>query len=193
MKNLEYIKAAYSLEELPKEILPEIVLCGRSNVGKSSFINSLFNTKIAKTSSTPGKTRSINYYKVGDSFYVVDLPGFGYAKVSKTERDAWKKLMERFFSLNRTTQIAIHLIDSRHKPMETDIELNHFLNSKDIVYFAILNKVDKLKQRELAEAKKMVKQEFPELLLGENLFLYSAVDGTGKKDMLKLLSKLFSS
>ncbi|MDP3580757.1 MAG: ribosome biogenesis GTP-binding protein YihA/YsxC, partial [Ignavibacteria bacterium] len=99
MKKIEFVKAVYKLTELPKEILPEVVLCGRSNVGKSSFVNSLLNSKVAKTSSTPGKTRSINYYKIENKFYFVDLPGFGYAKVSKGEREAWQKLLHSFFAL----------------------------------------------------------------------------------------------
>ncbi|PKL83008.1 MAG: YihA family ribosome biogenesis GTP-binding protein, partial [Ignavibacteriae bacterium HGW-Ignavibacteriae-3] len=89
MKKIEFIKPVYNLSELPKEELPTVVLCGRSNVGKSSLINSLFNTRMAKTSSSPGKTRSINYYLIEKKFFLVDLPGFGYAKVSKSERDSW--------------------------------------------------------------------------------------------------------
>lgn len=154
MKKIEFIKAVYKLNELPKDILPEIVLCGRSNVGKSSFVNSLLNSKVAKTSSTPGKTRSINYYKIENKFYFVDLPGFGYAKVSKGERDEWKKLLQNFFGLKRTTQVVFHIIDSRHEPMQTDIELNEFINTLGLPYFVFLNKVDKLNQKELAESKR---------------------------------------
>lgn len=193
MKRIEFVKAVYKLSELPKEALPEIILCGRSNVGKSSFINSLFNSKVAKTSSTPGKTRSINYYMVENSFYLVDLPGFGYAKVSKEERDAWQKLLLKFFALKSSTQMAMHIIDSRHEPMETDIELNGFLHKLDIPYMVILNKVDKLNQKELAQSKKRIIEFFPELLPEENLFLYSAVNGVGKKNILKLFNQLYGS
>jgi GTP-binding protein len=193
MKNIEFVKAVYKLSELPKEILPEVVLCGRSNVGKSSFINSLLNSKVAKTSSTPGKTRSINYYKIENRFYFVDLPGFGYAKVSKGERDDWKKLLHSFFSLRKENQIVFHLIDSRHEPMQTDIELNEFINSLGLPYFVFLNKVDKLNQKELASSKKVVQQYFPELLFGDNLFHFSAVKGTGRKETISIISKLFLS
>src|SRR3989339_1840308 len=94
----QFIKSAFNLSEIPKCRLPEVVLCGRSNVGKSSFINSLFNKKgLAKTSSSPGKTKSLNFYLVEKKFYMVDLPGFGYAKVSKTEREKWQKLIEDYF------------------------------------------------------------------------------------------------
>lgn len=191
MKKIEFIKAVYNLNELPKQNLPTVVLCGRSNVGKSSFINSLFNTKMAKTSSSPGKTRSINYYLVENKFFIVDLPGFGYAKVSKKERDAWQYLIEKYFSSNENIKLAMHIIDSRHDPMQLDIELNGFLHSINIPYFLVMNKCDKLKQSELAAAKRKVVQSFPETALGENLLLYSSLKGTGKKEVVKLLTSLF--
>lgn len=191
MKKIEFIKAVYNLNELPKQNLPTVVLCGRSNVGKSSFINSLFNTKMAKTSSSPGKTRSINYYLVENKFYIVDLPGFGYAKVSKKERDAWQYLLEKYFSSNENIKLAMHIIDSRHDPMQLDIELNGFLNSINIPYFLVMNKSDKLKQAELASAKRKIVKFFPETAIGENLLLYSSLKGTGKKEVVKLLTSLF--
>lgn len=193
MKKIEFINAVYKLNELPKEILPEIILCGRSNVGKSSFVNSLLSSKVAKTSSTPGKTRSINYYKIENKFYFVDLPGFGYAKVSKGEREEWKKLLYSFFELKRTTQVVFHLIDSRHDPMQTDIELNEFINSLGLPYFVFLNKIDKLKQKEISDSKKAAIQFFPELIYGENLFCFSAIKGIGKKETVGLISRLFLS
>lgn len=193
MKKIEFVKAVYKLEELPKEILPEVVLCGRSNVGKSSFINSLLKSKVAKTSSTPGKTRSINYYKIDNKFYFVDLPGFGYAKVSKSERDNWHKLLVRFFSLNRSDQFVFHLIDSRHDPMALDVELNHYIREVGLPYFIVLNKVDKLKQSEIASSKRIIKEYFPEVLPGENMFSFSSVSGIGIKDIQKLINQLFYS
>ncbi len=191
MKKIEFIKAVYNLNELPKQNLPTVVLCGRSNVGKSSFINSVFNTKMAKTSSSPGKTRSINYYLVEKKFFIVDLPGFGYAKVSKKERDAWQHLLEKYFSINENIKLAVHLMDSRHNPMQLDIELNEFLRSINIPYILLLNKTDKLKQSDLASAKRRVVRFFPELSTGENLILFSTIKGTGKKEVVKLLTSLF--
>lgn len=194
MKRIEFIKPVYNLSEIPKRELPTVVLCGRSNVGKSSFINSIFApSKVAKTSSTPGKTRSLNYYLVEDKFYIVDLPGFGYAQTSKSERDSWQKIIEKYFQTNKQIMLSIHFIDSRHEPMKTDIQLNHFLRELDTSYWVILNKIDKLKQSEIAESKKRVLNEFPELILNENLFLFSIISGIGKKEMIKLLSKLFLS
>jgi GTP-binding protein len=193
MKDIIFLKPVYKLSEVPTEELPEVILCGRSNVGKSSFINTLFNKKnLAKTSSTPGKTRSINYYLVDNSFFMIDLPGFGYAKVSKSERDSWKKMVNNFFERKVDKRIAIHLIDSRHKPMEPDFELNEYLIHNDIPYIIILNKIDKLKQSELSAAKKNIKEFFPNLSYGDNLFHFSSVTGVGKKEIINMLSRLFN-
>lgn len=182
------------MTEIPKKELPTVVLCGRSNVGKSSFINSIFApAKVAKTSSTPGKTRAMNYYIVENKFYIVDLPGFGYAQVSKKERDEWQMLIEKYFQLNKQIMLAVHIVDSRHEPMPLDLQLNDFLRNQEIPYWVILNKIDKLKQSEIALAKRGIIMKFPELILNENLFLYSTVKGTGKKEIVKLLSTLFLS
>jgi GTP-binding protein len=191
-ENQKFIKSAFTTSDLPEEKLPEVVLCGRSNVGKSSFINSLFNRKnLAKTSSTPGKTRSINYYSIDSKFYVVDLPGYGYAKISQSERKKWGELINDYFSASKQIQLTIHLIDSRHKPTELDIKLNDMLRSLDIPYIVILSKSDKLKQSEFSLAKKRAIEFFPELILNENLFYFSSVKGTGNKEIKKLLTALF--
>ena len=192
MKNVSFVKSASSMKDLPKNQLPEIVLAGRSNVGKSSFINNLFNRKnLAKTSSSPGKTRTINYYTVEDTFYMVDLPGFGYAKVSKTEREKWQQLIEEYFKSDRNIVTVFHFIDARHKPTNLDILLNYFLNEVGIPFTIILNKIDKLKQSEIAQSKKNVKEVFPEVSLGDNLIPYSSVKGIGKKEVAARLRKLF--
>lgn len=192
MKDIKFLRSCNRLDDLPPNTMPEVVLCGRSNVGKSSFINSLFNKKgIAKTSSTPGKTRSINYYSVSNKFYMVDLPGFGYAKVSKVERENWQKLIEKYLSSDRNITTAFHFIDSRHKPTQLDTMLNEFLREIEIPYIIVLNKIDKLKQSELAKAKKEIIQVFPELSLGDNLLLYSATKGFGKKDFQSILANLY--
>jgi len=191
-ENQKFILSAFNTSELPKEKLPEVVLCGRSNVGKSSFINSIFNRKnLAKTSSTPGKTRSINYYSIDSKFYMVDLPGYGYAKISQSERKKWGALINTFFSTSKHIQLTIHLIDSRHQPTELDIKLNDMLRSLDIPYIVLLNKSDKLKQSEFSVAKNRIIDLFPELILNENLFYFSSVKGTGNKEIKKLLTALF--
>jgi len=189
-----FIKSVYDVRDLPRERLPEVILCGRSNVGKSSFINSLFNRKnLAKISSTPGKTRSINYYRIDDNFYVVDLPGYGYAKTSLKEREYWGRIISEYISLSGHIALAIHLIDSRHNPTDLDIKLNELLREHNIPYLVLLNKSDKLKQSEISSVKKNIRIYFPELIDGENLMLHSAVKKTGRKEVLKHLSKLFFS
>jgi len=186
----EFIKSVYDLKDLPKEKFPEVILCGRSNVGKSSFINSLFNRKdLAKTSSTPGKTRSINYYLIDDKFYIVDLPGYGYAKASKKERENWGKLVGDFISKSGNIVLAFHIIDSRHKPTELDLQLNQLLTYNEISYIIILTKSDKLKQSEYSLAQKEVKGLFPGIIHGENFFFYSSLKNRGRKEVLKRLSE----
>lgn len=188
----KFIASVFNVEELPKQKLPEVVLCGRSNVGKSSFINSLFNKKnLAKTSSTPGKTRSINYYQIDTSFYLVDLPGYGYAKASMSERKKWSKLINDFFSLSENIQLTIHILDSRHEPTELDIQLNKMLKDLKIPYIVLLNKSDKLKQSEFYKRVKNLKIVFPELSLNDNLYFFSSVNGTGNKEIKKILSSIF--
>ncbi|MCK5455547.1 MAG: ribosome biogenesis GTP-binding protein YsxC, partial [Melioribacteraceae bacterium] len=143
-------------------------------------------------SSTPGKTRTLNYYNVENKFYLVDLPGFGYAKVSKTERESWEKLLIKYFQNNPNITRIIHFIDSRHKPTQLDIILNKLLIGLDIPYIVLLNKVDKLKQSELAKAKREIIEVFPELSIGDNLFLFSSVKGTGKKELTNFLFSAYS-
>jgi GTP-binding protein len=184
-----FVKSVFNLKELPKLRLTEVILCGRSNVGKSSFINSLFNRKdIAKTSSTPGKTRSINYYKIDEKFYVVDLPGYGFAKVSIKEREKWSRLVGDFLRHSGYISLAFHIIDSRHKPTVLDVKLNSLLRFYNIPYIVLLNKIDKLSRSKIATSKKAIKEIFPELDFGKNLFVYSAIKKNGRKEVLKKLS-----
>lgn len=188
----EFITSVFHIKDLPKQNLPEVVLCGRSNVGKSSFINSLFNRKdLAKTSSTPGKTKSINYYSIDDKFFMVDLPGYGYAKTSMAERKKWGKLIRDFFSASLNIYLTIHLLDSRHKPTELDIQLNFMLKELKIPYIVLLNKSDKLKQSEFSKSVKSTKEIFNELELNSNLFFFSSLSGRGNKEVKKILSALF--
>lgn len=191
-KSQNYITSAFSINELPKDNLPEVVLCGRSNVGKSSFINSVFNRKnLAKISSTPGKTRSINYYLIDKNFYMVDLPGYGFAKTSLSERKKWGELINQYFSYSKNIALIIHLIDSRHNPTELDIKFNKMIKEFGFSYIVLLTKSDKLKQSELVKSIKNTKSFFPELKDNTNLFLYSSQTGVGIKDVKKIFSSLF--
>jgi len=188
MKEVQFTKSVFNLADLPKDNLSEVVLVGRSNVGKSTFINSFFNKKnVAKVSSTPGKTRSINYYLVENKFYMVDLPGFGYAKISKSEKETWEKLITGYLKSSRAISHVFHFIDSRIEPTKLDFLLHDFIKSNNLNYVAILNKVDKLSQSELAGTKRNIVIAFPNLKMNEDLFLYSGIKGTGKNDINKLL------
>jgi GTP-binding protein len=188
----QFLKAVYKLEEIPSHRLGEVILCGRSNVGKSSFINSFFNRKdLAKISSTPGKTRSINYYEIDNKFYIVDLPGYGYAKTSLSERKHWSKLIGEFLSKSKQIKLAIHFIDSRHNPMTLDIHLNMLLEEFNIPYIILLSKVDKLKQSELIKAGKSLKEFFPALDTKTNLVFYSSFKFKGRREIANLFSEMF--
>ena len=191
-KDIKFIKSVYDLRSLPKPELPQIILCGRSNIGKSSFINSIFNRKnLAKTSSTPGKTRSINFYNVEDLFFIVDLPGFGYAKTSITEREKWGKLISKYILESDNIRHAFHLIDCRYEPTELDVQLNAWLKKANLYYSVILNKADKLKQSQISKTIKSALLFFPELELNDNLFLYSSFTGKWKKPIQNQLMNLF--
>ncbi|PJA98422.1 MAG: YihA family ribosome biogenesis GTP-binding protein [Ignavibacteriales bacterium CG_4_9_14_3_um_filter_30_11] len=189
---LEFIRSAHAIDQFDKSGLPEVLFCGRSNVGKSSLINTLLNRKnFAKTSSTPGKTRSVNYFLIDEKFKLVDLPGYGYAKTSFAEREKWAKLVKDYLSNSDSIELAFHLIDSRHKPTELDDKLNLLLKSSSITYIVILNKVDKLNQSQLATAKKRIIEHYPELNFGDNLYIFSSVTKKGRKELMSLLNKLF--
>ncbi len=189
----KFIRSFAKFADLPDDGRPEIAFIGRSNVGKSSLINALARRKqLAKTSSTPGKTRLLNYFSVNDSFYLVDMPGFGYAKISKSEREYWAKLIEEFFKESKNIWLAFHLVDSRHKPTELDLKLNMMLHFYDIPFLILLSKIDKLKQAEVSEAKKNVINSFPELSFGDNLLVYSSIKNFGRKEVLQRLTKIFS-
>jgi len=191
-KQLEFLKSAYTLNQLDKSDKPEIIFCGRSNVGKSSLINTLLNRKkFAKISSTPGKTRSINYYLIDEKYKLVDLPGYGYAKTSLAEREKWAKLVEGFLRNSSFVELAFHLIDSRHKPTELDDKLNDLLKASSIPYVVILNKIDKLNQSQLSQAKKRIIEHYPDLIFGENLLVFSSVTKRGRKELMSLLKGMF--
>ncbi len=190
MSEIKFYKSLRNVKDLPKGKIPEVVLCGRANVGKSSFINSFFNRKnLAKTSSTPGKTKALNYFLVKEKFYLVDLPGYGFSKVSKKEQELWSELIEEYFLKSKNIKLVFHLIDSRHDPTKLDILLNKYIKKLNLNYVVIFTKVDKLKQSELVKLKRKMKSEFPELIFGENAFLYSSVSKVGKKELKGFLSE----
>ena len=139
-------RMAVDEKSYPKDGLKEIVLVGRSNVGKSSFINALTNRKkLAYTSSSPGKTRTINFYNIDNMFRIVDLPGYGYAKISMSEREKWKKIIEEYLVKSQNIALICQIIDVRHEPTKLDLMMYDYIQSTGTDYLIIANKLDKLK------------------------------------------------
>ncbi len=187
----EFLKSVHTLAQLPNSEKPEIILCGRSNVGKSSFINSFFNRRnLAQTSSTPGKTRSINFYDVENKFYFVDLPGFGYAKIGESEVKRWQKLIEGYIFSERDFLAAFHFVDSRHGMTKLDYLLHDFLITREIPIVIILSKADKLKMNEKRLAKKKILDELGDSVEKNNIFLYSATKKIGKHEVKRFVNSL---
>jgi len=146
----DFMLGVAALEQLPDAALPEIAFAGRSNVGKSSLLNALTNRKtLAKTSNTPGRTQQLNYFNLGEKLYMVDMPGYGYAKVSKTQRDEWTQLIFDYLRGRQTLRCVFILIDSRHGLKESDITLMEMLDEAAVTYRIILTKSDKTKTKEL--------------------------------------------
>ena len=143
----EFLLSASTKREFPAETLPEIAFAGRSNVGKSTLINSLLNRKkLVKTSATPGKTQLINFFKVNDKFYFVDLPGYGYAKVPESVRRKWQNLVEAYLSERKTLRNVVLIIDSRHNPTTQDRQLLEWLKYFQLPSLIVASKIDKLKR-----------------------------------------------
>lgn len=184
---VDFEAAFGTLEQLTESSLPEICFSGRSNVGKSSLINKILNRKsIARVSSTPGKTVTINFYKL-DEFRLVDLPGYGYAKVADTDRERWSELMEGYFRTNRNIKLCLQLIDMRHPATEFDISMLEFLTHFKIPYAVVLTKCDKLNKTEFNNRLAALKEELGELGDGITIIPFSALKGTGADDVRKTI------
>ena len=173
----EFIKSAFAEEHWTTDGLPEIAFLGRSNVGKSSLINSLLQRKgLARTSNTPGRTQSINFFLVNESLYFVDLPGYGYAKVSKTMRQDWGKMAEDYLSKRVELKLFIQLIDVRHKPTALDRDLNEWLFYHQKNTLVVATKADKLSSNKLKKALIEIEAALPE----SKIITYSSTTGKGR-------------
>src|SRR5689334_23331162 len=151
---VQFVKSVFAPEDFPTDGIPEIALVGRSNVGKSSLINALTERKeLARTSSTPGKTQSLNYYLIND-FYLVDMPGYGYAKTSKSSRLQWIGLIERYFYTRAELRATGILVDARHIGLENDTVLMKWFAERGQPWFIVLTKIDKVKQQDLSAHEK---------------------------------------
>jgi len=185
--NAEFIKSAAASRDLIQDRLPQIVFSGKSNVGKSSVINSLLNRKnFARVSTTPGKTVHINYFLIDRCAYFVDLPGYGYAKVSKTERERWGMLMETYFSGATHITLGVMIVDSRHKPTADDVIMADWFKATSCPLVIIANKIDKVKKSQVAVNISLIR----ETLGFDNdiaIIPYSAEKGTNKSLLLDMI------
>lgn len=174
--------------QLPPSEVSEIAFAGRSNVGKSSLLNKLFNRKsLARVSSVPGKTITINFYDV-DGYKFVDLPGYGYAKLSKSERDRFGELMEGYFQSGRNIKLVVQLVDMRHKPSQDDYGMIDFMQQMDIPFIVVCTKADKLKVKEFKRREKEIKEEIS--MVDENLIIpFSSQSGLGLDTVKMLIEK----
>lgn len=183
IKKAEFVKSASSMSGLPEDGRPEFAFIGRSNVGKSSLMNMLLGRKnLVKTSKKPGKTVLLNYFNVNDSFYFVDLPGYGFASRSKSEQDLWRVVIEKYLRTRKSLADIFLLIDSRHGILPNDEQMIEFLDHYQIGYTPVFTKIDKLTKTELSAAK----QKNPDS------FFASAMNGTGKDELLDYVEKILN-
>ncbi len=191
----EFVISNTDVSKAPQDPLPEYAFIGRSNVGKSSLINMLTNRKkLAKTSGTPGKTQLINHFKINDEWFLVDLPGYGYAKTSKSSRKKFQKLITDYFKKRKNLVNAFVLIDSRHEPQKIDLEFMRWMGENGIPFSIVFTKADKLSSNELGKNLRKYKlrllkewQSLPEI------FISSATSKLGKNEILNYIERLNDS
>lgn len=189
--NKVQFEAAFgTLKQIPPSELPEIVFAGRSNVGKSSMLNRLFNRKnLARVSSVPGKTITINFFRV-DDVRIVDLPGYGYAKVAKGEKRRWAEMMEGYFQSGRNIKLVVQLVDMRHKPSEDDYIMMRFLRDTGLPFVVAATKSDKLNKTQYNERKSALNEELAEF--GDNLTIipFSSEKGEGAEELKAVIESV---
>lgn len=191
IKQAEFVKSAVYEKDYPEELSNiEFAFVGRSNVGKSSLINSITRRgKLARISKTPGRTQLINYFKVNNEFYIVDLPGYGFAKVPKEMKAEWGKTMERYVASNRKKLVFV-LLDIRRVPSEEDIEMLVWLDHHDIPFKIIFTKIDKVSNNEKFKCLKDIKKKIE--FHNDDVFYHSSLNDTGKEDILNYIESLLN-
>ncbi len=183
---VEFLISAASNKDFPSKRLPEIAFAGKSNVGKSSVINRLLNRKnFARVGDKPGKTVHVNYFTVDQKCYFVDLPGYGYAKVSQAEKERWAKLMESYFAAGRI-DLGILIVDARHAPTNNDITMARWFLDTGCPFVVVANKLDKLKKSELIPNIQTIREDL-ELPESCTVIPFSAEKGTGRDELLRLI------
>ncbi|EPD54259.1 ribosome biogenesis GTP-binding protein YihA/YsxC [Paenisporosarcina sp. FSL H8-0542] len=177
--NVELVISAVRPEQYPEDGFPEFALAGRSNVGKSSFINKMIGRKsMARISSKPGKTQTLNFYKIEEQLFFVDVPGYGYAKVSKSEREAWGKMIETYITSRDVLKAVIQIVDLRHPPSDDDCMMYDFLKYHNIPCIVIATKADKIPKGKWEKHKKMVRDEL-DMEAHDTMILFSSETGLG--------------
>lgn len=185
LHNAEFIRSAASLEACPRDGLPQIAFAGRSNVGKSSVINRLLQRKnFARVGEAPGKTTHINFFRIDEQLYLVDLPGYGYAKVPKAEKERWAKLIESYFSAPDFITLGVLIVDARHKPTENDVTMARWFQETGRPYVVVANKLDKLKKSQIEPSLAQIRTT---LALGDEVEIipFSAEKGEGRERLLE--------
>ena len=187
VKNSSLAAVGTNFSQYPQDGRPEIAFAGKSNVGKSTLINAMLGRRaLARTSSQPGKTRTINFYDVNGVMYAVDLPGYGYAKVSKAEKERWGRLMESYFQEAHITT-GVLIVDVRHKPTANDLTMHGWFRETGCPEIVVANKLDKLKKSQIDPALTLIRETL-ELGEGDVLLPFSAEKGTGKEELIRLLN-----
>jgi GTP-binding protein len=189
----QFITSATKLDECPPAELPEICFAGRSNVGKSSLINALVNRKnIARTSNVPGKTQQMNYYKVGDEFFMVDLPGYGFAKVPKKERDRWGRSIKSYLMERETLSLVLHVVDARHEPTQLDEDFFYWMAMNEKPFSVVLSKSDKISRNKMAQSKARVRRILKEMNIEVPVIPYSANSKDGISEIKDLITEFIT-
>jgi GTP-binding protein len=190
--NADYLKSAYYPKDYPETDLPEIAFAGRSNVGKSSMINTLLGRKkLVKVSQKPGKTRSINWFTVEDKLLFVDLPGYGYAKVSKKDRQLWGQIIETYLKERTNLKACVLIYDIRRKPSEEDLNMLEWLKYYNILPLLVLTKADKLSNNQIAKQLKIISETAN--VDKKDFFIFSAVNKKGKDEVWNKIEEIIAT
>ena len=187
LNKAEFVKSAAAPEQFVQSGMPRIAFAGKSNVGKSSVINRLLNRKnFARVGAEPGKTVHVNYYLLDGRAYFIDLPGYGFAKVSRTEKERWARLMESFFAGKDLYDLGVMIVDARHKPTADDVTMAAYFKSSGVDFVVVANKLDKLKKSEIEPNLRLIRET---LGLDENVRLipFSAENGQGREELLQVI------
>ena len=188
IKKAEFITSLTGYRDFPGKGLPEIAFAGRSNVGKSSLLNSLTRRRgLAKVSATPGKTRLINVFRVNDAWHLIDLPGYGYAQVDKNEKKRWGEMMDGYFNRSDALRLTLHLVDIRHAPTKDDLTMNAFLRSSGLPFYVVATKLDKISRAQRLPCLTLLYRALS--VQPWQVLPYSSETGEGRDQLLTLIEQ----